>query len=329
MEERAYLLFAIIPFFNNAFGEDPWGSISEEQRDAGIEYSALTTGLAVSLDGMAVTNLLYTSGQRVTNLLAHRTFSPEFSIWMPPSNNIYQYFHQEVAGVFDPCYGDGFWLMLAPLSLGEHELKVNSYSSASFINDITCNLKVRELDLARTVSALSPTLALANLSKKRFEDLDSQLAEAETLFRAQHLRAGLAQLERFQKGVHAHVQPDHEPLASELHYATERIIIAAKRRLGNTPPQSPFETQPTVQPSPEPVKSAQGPTAILPSAFPREDFWLPDGPVHAILATNGLIYLGGSFNSLSRPNAPTAGGFDSYSASEDPDFPAILGTNRH
>jgi Ig-like domain-containing protein/beta-propeller uncharacterized protein DUF5122 len=65
--------------------------------------------------------------------------------------------------------------------------------------------------------------------------------------------------------------------------------------------------------------------ASEPSEVPREDFWFPDGTVHAILATNGLVYVGGSFNSLSRPNAPTSGGFDQFSGSLDPDFPTING----
>ena len=72
IEEGAYLLFPIIPFFNNAFGEDPWGSVSEEQRDASIEYTAVTFELGASLDGTTLTNLLYTSGQRVTSFLALR-----------------------------------------------------------------------------------------------------------------------------------------------------------------------------------------------------------------------------------------------------------------
>jgi len=324
IEEGSYLLVPIIPFFNNAFGEDPWGPIAEEQRDGAMEYSASTSLLDGSLDGTALTNLIYTSGQRVTNLFRHRTLAPEFTVWMPATNNLYQYFNLDVAGIFDPCYGDGFWLALAPLSLGEHEIKVKAFATNSYPADITFYLRVQELDLPRALSALLPTLAAANLPNKASKKLRARLVAAEKLFNDQNLRIGLDELERFQSEVQVCVRPNNEPLASELYYATERIIIAAKRRLGIAPPESPFETEAPIQESP--ISFEQPPSSsATPSVFPREDFWLPDGPVHAVLATNGLVYLAGAFNYLSRPNAPTAGAFDSFSASPDRDFPAING----
>jgi hypothetical protein len=62
-----------------------------------------------------------------------------------------------------------------------------------------------------------------------------------------------------------------------------------------------------------------------PTNVPREDFWVPDGPVHAVLETNGVVYLGGRFDYLS-PVSETGRAFDSFSAAQLPDFPKFNGT---
>jgi hypothetical protein len=52
------------------------------------------------------------------------------------------------------------------------------------------------------------------------------------------------------------------------------------------------------------------PSLLLPATEPassaRGDFWVPDGPVHAIVETNGIIYVGGSFSVWSPKGRKTA-----------------------
>src|SRR5215510_9258519 len=39
---------------------------------------------------------------------------------------------------------------------------------------------------------------------------------------------------------------------------------------------------------------------IEPANVPREDFWVPDGPVNAMALQSNILYLGGQFQSLRR-----------------------------
>lgn len=63
---------------------------------------------------------------------------------------------------------------------------------------------------------------------------------------------------------------------------------------------------------------------FLPTESPRSDFWLPDGVVHAVLETNGVIYLGGEFTSLS-PNLPTSAMLNAVNGHADLTFPPVAG----
>lgn len=63
---------------------------------------------------------------------------------------------------------------------------------------------------------------------------------------------------------------------------------------------------------------------FLPTENPRADFWLPDGVVHAVLETNGVIYLGGEFTSLS-PNLPTSAMLNAVNGHADLTFPPVSG----
>jgi hypothetical protein len=68
------------------------------------------------------------------------------------------------------------------------------------------------------------------------------------------------------------------------------------------------------------------PLYAQPSAEPSENFWQPDGPVYAIVATNGLVHLGGSFSYV----GPVTGGaavLGATSAERDKGFPAVLSEN--
>jgi len=61
-----------------------------------------------------------------------------------------------------------------------------------------------------------------------------------------------------------------------------------------------------------------------PSTVPREDFWVPNGPVFSVLVTNDMVYLGGRFDYIG-PTAGTGGTFDIFSGEPTPEFPKTDG----
>jgi hypothetical protein len=60
-----------------------------------------------------------------------------------------------------------------------------------------------------------------------------------------------------------------------------------------------------------------------PSASAREDFWTTDGSVNTILVTNGVAYIGGSFNSVG-PRRSFGAILDRQTGEADPYFPKVL-----
>src|SRR5688572_23248836 len=60
-----------------------------------------------------------------------------------------------------------------------------------------------------------------------------------------------------------------------------------------------------------------------PSTSPREDFWITDGPVNAILVTNGVAYIGGSFGNVG-PRRSFGAIVDRQTGKADPRSPKVL-----
>jgi hypothetical protein len=62
------------------------------------------------------------------------------------------------------------------------------------------------------------------------------------------------------------------------------------------------------------------------SSVPREDFWLPGaGVVNAVAQANGVIYVGGGFQTVI-PSPPSGvGAYDLNSGDRDPGFPLVNG----
>ena len=60
------------------------------------------------------------------------------------------------------------------------------------------------------------------------------------------------------------------------------------------------------------------------SSAPREDFWIPDNVVNAVLQTNGIVYIAGSFHNVV-PNGNKELLVDTSSGLRDPRFPAVDG----
>ena len=64
--------------------------------------------------------------------------------------------------------------------------------------------------------------------------------------------------------------------------------------------------------------------ADLPGNFPRQDFWVTDGPVYSSTETNGVFYIGGDFKSIA-PNGGRGGLFNIFSGDASPLLPQVNG----
>jgi hypothetical protein len=95
-----------------------------------------TSELHATLDGAPLSNDLF--GFRVT--------SPVFSYTFPPEDNIAQFLGCDFSGTVYPVVGDGFYLMLTPLSPGQHTINFGGTFGPpfNFSLDITYNLTVTE-----------------------------------------------------------------------------------------------------------------------------------------------------------------------------------------
>jgi|GEM_PF-474798 len=68
-------------------------------------------------------------------------------------------------------------------------------------------------------------------------------------------------------------------------------------------------------------------SAVLapPASVPREDFWVPDGPVHAVAESAGTLYIGGNFRMVG-PNTGLGVALNASSAQPDNVWPRVEGT---
>ena len=116
---------SFVPFF---------GDNEEEVRaDAAIDVSNVAA-ISVSLDGMPL-----------NNLPTYRASSPEGGfVFSAPEGSLLADFVG--AGEYSPAVADGYWIMLAPLSNGEHTLQFSASGSfqdgSEYSYDVTYNLTV-------------------------------------------------------------------------------------------------------------------------------------------------------------------------------------------
>jgi hypothetical protein len=82
-------------------------------------------------------------GVPIHNLRSYRAQSPLFIFGPLPAGNIFDFFHIPApAGTTSPSVSDGYYLMLAPLSVGRHEIHFVGKNSDGFIQDITYHLTI-------------------------------------------------------------------------------------------------------------------------------------------------------------------------------------------
>lgn len=128
----------------------PPGSLTiEELRALATFIADLATDLACEVDGVPV-----------PNLSRFRTPAEPFSVTFP-DNNLFQLFGCDVpAGTYYPYVGDGYYVMLGPLSKGHHTLHFTGTFGppVGFTLDITYDIEVvdRHAGAAATAAVASP-----------------------------------------------------------------------------------------------------------------------------------------------------------------------------
>lgn len=109
--------FIFFPLINSFSSEE--GTVTE-MRAALATFAANTTELHASVDGVAI-----------PDLFSHRELSPVFDITLPPDN-----IFGADPRVYSPSVSDGYWLMLEPLSPGNHIINFGG-TSGDFSLDVT------------------------------------------------------------------------------------------------------------------------------------------------------------------------------------------------
>jgi len=106
-------------------------------------------GIAVlrrhAADAVATYEGLYASidGQAVQGLSKYRVVSIPFSYRLSDEDNIYQVWGMDVTGTCAPAVSDGYWLLLKPLSPGNHVITFGGAGwDGTFTLDITYNIAV-------------------------------------------------------------------------------------------------------------------------------------------------------------------------------------------
>ena len=101
------------------------------------DVPTLQASAAAAVDAATVVEVTI-DGQRVGNERDYRAASPgAFSLTMPADN-----LGGLPAGTYSPQVSDGYWLILSPMSTGEHRIQVHVESSLGFGYLLTYNITV-------------------------------------------------------------------------------------------------------------------------------------------------------------------------------------------
>jgi hypothetical protein len=104
------LFFPILNANWDNVGIDPPFTVEELHQNA-AEMIDSVTDLHVTIDG-----------KKLKDLFSYRVIPPAFCYTVPATDNVYQHFGYDVAGQVCPVVTDGYWIFLAPLSPGDHEI---------------------------------------------------------------------------------------------------------------------------------------------------------------------------------------------------------------
>lgn len=139
VRDDQYLFFPLINVeWNNIGIEPPW--TEAELRDLAIRTASIIDSPYTIVNGVGL-----------TNFFAHRLISPEFSFNLPETDNTYQFFGADAAGLIDPVVGDGYYVMLHPLAAGHYTLEFGARLGSPFDFEVKAiyKIKVKEVKFDR------------------------------------------------------------------------------------------------------------------------------------------------------------------------------------
>jgi hypothetical protein len=93
--------------------------------------------LSVEVDGRPLENLTY-----------HRVLSPVFSALLPEFNwldvliEFFDLGFDVTEGLYSDCVSDGYWIMLAPLSRGEHTIHLRGEIPGAFVTEVLYHVTI-------------------------------------------------------------------------------------------------------------------------------------------------------------------------------------------
>lgn len=126
------VFFPIVNAWADNIGVEPPVPVST-LREWAAWWAYPATSLNVTLDGAAVT-----APERF-----HFASPDPFRYTLPEQDNILQHFGYQYAGAVYPAVSDGYWLMIPPLSAGEHVLRFQATVATSGVEiDVTYRLTV-------------------------------------------------------------------------------------------------------------------------------------------------------------------------------------------
>jgi len=195
----------------------------EELRDSVRSIIDGITGVRATVDG-----------QVFENLLSYRTQTPVFSVNFPSSDNIYTFIlGHPLEGLVDPMVGDGYLLMLKPLSPGLHDFRTgytvgdpNGFSVERHFQIYSLTLRER---LANETEQLAAIVNESSLPLNRKPPLLASLNAAQTSFTSENLEAGANQLRALQNKLRAQTGRIDPALATQLIEAAEAMIEKTAR----------------------------------------------------------------------------------------------------
>ena len=220
--EDKYLFFPIETFENDNVDHCPPCFSIDELRQEAANVVSSATGLHAQIDGI-----------EITNILEHRAISPVFNLFYTNADNIHSYaFKHPVSGLIDPMIVDGYWLMVEPLSPGDHVVQFGGRLPGFFFPvEVIDYITVQPLALPNRVEQLIATLNDSNLPAKWLPSLLGSLKATRASFEAENLRAGINQLHAFQYKLRAQVTRGNQGTADELIAAAQLIIDKAMGQL--------------------------------------------------------------------------------------------------
>jgi len=104
----------LFPVYNTVWWSEPGD---------GWDTTLLLAGANAWIDRVDILDVTI-DGRALRNLKAYRAEST-FSLWMPEDNLVDVWYGAEYpGGMYEPAVADGYWVLLAPLAKGHHELHI-------------------------------------------------------------------------------------------------------------------------------------------------------------------------------------------------------------